>query len=524
MQIIHFLGHRYFYILGIAILLSGLGWSNFLMSLGQFVILGNWFFNIYWKAKFERLKNNPAALLLSGLFLIHLLGLLWTSDLDYGIHDIKIKLPLIALPIIIGSSAPINFKEWRILLGVYIGSLFLISLVSWAKYFSLFDYSIENKRELSVLISHIRYGLNLVWLTFLLFLLRKKFNKTISQLFFVLGIYFVLCLISFELISGLVCGFVATCILLLKKASRKDRPLKTRLITFSSLGGICIILFLEMYSVANAYYTPVSISYDQNEYLEFSPSGGKYHYDFESPLKENGIFIWRFVALDELETEWNKRSKIKYKDTIHNGGRIEQVLCRFLASKGLKKDSLGVASLTAREIQAIESGISNTFYLNHNVIENRIFRSIYEIDHYINYNQVDGFSVAMRLEYWSNTWQLIKERPLLGVGTGDIKNAIEKQYEKGQSNLSEVFQKRTHNQYLSIWLGMGLFAFIYLLLVLFYPAFIKGNSRNLVWSFLIIAGVSFITEDTLETQAGVTFFALFYSLMCCTPISFSKSK
>lgn len=523
MQILHFLGHRYFYLLGLALILAGLGWSNFLMSLGQFVILGNWFLNIHWKDKLERLKVNIPSLLLAGLFIIHAVGLLWTNDMDYGIHDLKVKLPLIALPIIIGSSAPINYKEWKILLGVYIGSLFLISLSSWVKYHSLFGYSIENKRELALLISHIRYGLNLVWAAFLLFIYSRN-TKVKTQYFLIaLAFYFIFCLISFELITGLVCGFISLGVLLLKEASNRNKSFKTRVSILSAFSLIGILIFIQFYSVYQSYTSPVVINYDQNEYIEYSSSGGKYYYDFDSPLKENGVYIWRFVAWDELENEWNKRSEIKYKDKTQNGGLVEIVLPRFLASKGLKKDSAALASLSEEEIAAIESGISNVYYLNHNVIENRIFKSIYELDHYLNYGRVNGFSIAMRLEYWANTWKLIKQNPLIGVGTGDVKSAIKAQYEENNTSLEKDFQKRTHNQYLSIWLGMGVFGFVYFFLMLIYPLSIKTlNHKNLVLSFLLIAGLSFLSEDTLETQAGVTFFALFYSLFCGTKISFIK--
>ena len=47
------------------------------------------------------------------LFLLHLIGCLWTSDFDYAIKDLTIKLPLLILPIIIGTSKRFTVQEWK---------------------------------------------------------------------------------------------------------------------------------------------------------------------------------------------------------------------------------------------------------------------------------------------------------------------------------------------------------------------------------------------------------------------------
>jgi O-antigen ligase len=78
--------------------------------------------------------------------------------------------------------------------------------------------------------------------------------------------------------------------------------------------------------------------------------------------------------------------------------------------------------------------------------------------------------------------------------------------------LEQRWRLRAHNQYLSIAIGMGLVGLIWFLFTLFYPLLKLNMHANFLYvSFFAIAIISFLTEDTLETQAGVTFFAAFNS-------------
>jgi hypothetical protein len=72
---------------------------------------------------------------------------------------------------------------------------------------------------------------------------------------------------------------------------------------------------------------------------------------------------------------------------------------------------------------------------------------------------------------------------------------------------------RSHNQFLSICVGFGLFGLIWFLLAIFYPPAVLHRYNDYFFLvFLIISTISMFTGDTIESQTGVTFFALFYSL------------
>jgi O-antigen ligase len=94
----------------------------------------------------------------------------------------------------------------------------------------------------------------------------------------------------------------------------------------------------------------------------------------------------------------------------------------------------------------------------------------------------------------------------IGVGTGDVRDEIEKQYQIDNSILSDEYRLRAHNQFLTFLVSFGIIGLIVFVLSIIYPLF-KITDSYLYLSFVVIALLSMLTEDTLESQAGVTFFA-----------------
>ena len=91
--------------------------------------------------------------------------------------------------------------------------------------------------------------------------------------------------------------------------------------------------------------------------------------------------------------------------------------------------------------------------------------------------------------------------------------AYRRQYSKINSMLDEHHRLRAHNQYLAIAVAFGLIGLFYFLFALIAPMILTKKYRNYFYvTFFIIAILSMITEDTLETQAGATFFAFFNAL------------
>ena len=88
----------YFYLL--ILLAISVPLSRYFMSIAQILLIVNWLVegNLY--EKFKKFFNNKAALVFSSLWLLHVVGLFFTDDFNYAFKDLRIKLPILILPII----------------------------------------------------------------------------------------------------------------------------------------------------------------------------------------------------------------------------------------------------------------------------------------------------------------------------------------------------------------------------------------------------------------------------------------
>lgn len=183
-----------------------------------------------------------------------------------------------------------------------------------------------------------------------------------------------------------------------------------------------------------------------------------------------------------------------------------------MSSKGWPKDGDKVMKLTAEEVRAIENGATNVNFMTNKSIHQRLYQTIWELHNFlVNNDNPSGNSVAQRLEYWRVSWKLFLQNPFIGVGRGDLVDELRKSYIKMDSKLLEEHYNKPHNQYLTTLVSYGIVGFLAFLFVLGY-AFRTVTKTHLGLMFLVIATISMITEDTLETQIGVSFFAVFFYL------------
>ncbi|MCK4637825.1 MAG: hypothetical protein KAT33_00235, partial [Bacteroidales bacterium] len=73
---------------------------------------------------------------------------------------------------------------------------------------------------------------------------------------------------------------------------------------------------------------------------------------------------------------------------------------------------------------------------------------------------------------------------------------------------------RSHNQFMSIFIAFGLLGFMWFIFTLLYPPIKTRKFLNYFYAiFFITIILSMFTEDTIESQAGATFFAFFNSFL-----------
>ena len=119
-----------------------------------------------------------------------------------------------------------------------------------------------------------------------------------------------------------------------------------------------------------------------------------------------------------------------------------------------------------------------------------------------------------RMIIWNSARTILKQNFILGVGTGDIQDELNKEYRsKGNFKLARV-NTNTHNQYLEILIENGLLGLIFFLSMILMMFYIACKRRNILYlMFLLVVVISFLFETMLNRLAGVTFFSLFSFLL-----------
>lgn len=500
--------HSSIYFFGLALIVVGMPLSNFLMSLSQFVLLGNWLIEGDIKSKLKSFRQNKTAVIVCSFFLLPLLGLFYSSDFSFALKDIRTKAPLLILPLIFSSSPPLSRKQFEGLLFLFVAAVFGGTMVSMAVLLGFTGREIIDIRQISVFISHIRFSLLICLSIFILAYYIWKPIPNFRKFSFILLIFWLLVfLIILESLTGILI-LITTSFALLVYTVFMQKKIIYKFLSISLILFFVAVLFNYLNRELKDYYQRKPVNNEKLE--ELTASGNKYFHDVKNKMLENGNYVWQYICWEELEQQWNKRSTINFMDKDIKGNQIKYTLIRYLTSKNLRKDAGGIQDLTADDIRNIEHGSSNVKYSNIRTFEGRVHSTIWELDNYYYGGNPSGHSVTQRIEFWKAALGIVKENPWIGVGTGDAAITFEEQYEKMNSPLSKEWRLRSHNQFLAVAVSFGIIGLVWFLLTLFYPIIVDKKAINYFYIiFLVIAVLSMLTEDTLETQAGVTFFAFF---------------
>ena len=558
------------YLLGLLMVAVGLTLSPFLMGMSQFWLVIVWFIDgvvgnrdenvipcggsageggIYFrhdfKSKFSRFFHNKAAVLLVAFYLMHVVGLLWTSDFQYALKDLRVKLPILVMPFVLSSMEPLDRKRFNIVMLIYVLSVFIATQFSFIRYM---QHNYEDIREISHFISHIRFCLNIVFCIAIIgwYLYNRgvstgsraltkqvpefvegvegpsqvknpvpafgvktaidRFLQWFLLLWFIYQIYIFESLSGYVILAAVVIASAVYAFLQWKKG----RGWRIA-IGLSAVGVIAVVVAVVM-SVVKPMIEVKPVDFTTLE--KKTAQGNDYWHDTICFPVEDGKYVGLYFNRNELREAWSMRSNMPFEGTTTNGENLEATLARYLTSKDLRKDSEGVMALTDEDIHNIEQGVANYNNWKHPGLRARLSSTLFEYNLYHRYNNPNGGSLSQRIEFTRASFHIIGQHPWFGVGTGDVPQAFAQTYDEIHSPLKEEFRFRAHNQYLAIAVAFGIVGLVFFLFVLLYPWLSsKRNHTYLYMVFLTIMLLSMFPEDTLETQAGATLFAFFVSLL-----------
>jgi len=99
----------YIYTILIGLLITGIFYSLFLISASEITLALVWLIEGKYKEKFKKLKKQPYAMLWIAMYLLLVIGMLYTTNIKSGLNDLQVKLPMLVLPIIFATTYPTEF-------------------------------------------------------------------------------------------------------------------------------------------------------------------------------------------------------------------------------------------------------------------------------------------------------------------------------------------------------------------------------------------------------------------------------
>ncbi len=363
-------------------------------------------------------KNAPFIFILIGFFVLHLVGLLWSDDLQYGWKDIETKLSFLIFPLFLGTTfiteKVINKIKQTFIAGNIIACIYCL-ITAIINYVHTNDQTVFFYKFYSSLL-HVTYFtiyLNLV----LLFLLEdaiKHWNSFIT----------------------------------LKK---------TRLIAVMIFIVLNILLLSARTAIATSLITVLFYSIIQIR---------KYK-------KGIAILVISLIGVALLN--------FKITQLYNRYKQVEDVIMQ-----------------NNPEAKPVEPATPETPAYN---------------------------STQSRIEFWKSAAAVIKRNWLIGVGTGDLKEELVKQYQANNFQYGVENRFSPHNQYLHTGVILGVVGITLLLCCLLLPLRLAILQRNWLYiCFQVIIILNAITESILERQNGIIFYAFFSVLFYRQSISNPKDE
>jgi len=278
------------------------------------------------------------------------------------------------------------------------------------------------------------------------------------------------------------------------------------------IGALTLLPIIYLLSIGYKYINTPAVEFSKLD--KYTPRGNSYYHDTLNFKSKNGKWTGLYICDKELRQEWATRSNFPIDGYNENKQMTRYTLIRYLESKDLRKDADGIKQLSDSDIRNIEKGVNRADYENLPGLRSQVEDFITSYKRYVDTKDPNSSSLVQRFEYWRTSLLMIEQNPLIGVGTGDLPNAFQDQYRKMNSNLAMQNRLRSHNQYLSITVALGIIGLAWFMFAMFYPGIKTGNFNNYFYViFWLIVMLSMLTEDTIENQEGVTFYVLFTALM-----------
>ncbi len=146
-------------------------------------------------------------------------------------------------------------------------------------------------------------------------------------------------------------------------------------------------------------------------------------------------------------------------------------------------------------------------------LHNKVDYMVRDVSRFVTGKSVNNYSDGNRLLSMKIGAQIGAEHPVIGVGSGDVQQAMNAVYQKEYPDIDQHNWLIPHNQFVYVFTALGFTGLIIFLICLVYPATQKEVLNDLLCiAVLVGAYTSFLSEATLELQQGIVLVSLLFSI------------
>lgn len=490
-----------------AVLVVGMVFSPFMMTVGLLLSsLVSIYELINWKEAKRKLSKGFVSLLcICSVFFLNIIGTLWSDDKIEALRVIEHTVPLFVFSLYFCLISPLKKELFDGFVLLYLLAM-LVGTVMGITTYLINDYA--NVRELVLGARNIAFSIKIAFAIAILCLyaFRKKRFKTLSLC---IALWFLIFLIITQMMTGLITvillAFISVLVLLFRNKNTLSRSFAW-VIVFVLLG--CSVWVAKEY--VNYFSPKRALSYSNNQRTK---SGNLYLHDYDKFI-ENGYYVSQYICPEEVETEWQKRTGKTLDDSCKNAPyTYQEVIYRYLNSKGLKKDKEAIESLTEKDIENINQGYANIVYAKRFSLKPRLYQTFFEFERFIHTGKADNMSLIQRFVRVKNACIVIPSYFVFGTGTGDEQKVLIQQIEKDYPEM-ECKDADPHNQFIYVLVGFGVIGLaLFVASLLYLPTKIKLWKNIYFDTFFIVSMCYMFSESALRMISGMLFFSIFFTLI-----------
>lgn len=293
---------------------------------------------------------------------------------------------------------------------------------------------------------------------------------------------------------------------------------RTRVLKWMGLSAVFTILYLYGDAIHIILYNRLS--------LKILFSQVFINHNFSEPIGIHATYLSMYVALATVVflhyflVEKNIKNRVLYAFAIgillaglfQLASRsvliamiiIVLLVFPFFIEKGLRRSRFIIVSLLIILIAIL--GISR--------IDSFRKRYVADFKNDLTQASINNELLESRALRWHYVVRLIEHSPVIGYGSGSEKRLLKEQYFENKLYNSYLNELNAHNQYLSILLKTGAIGLLIFLFTLFYGFRTGWRSRDIIlMAFLILFSIVSFSENTLDVNKGIFFYAFFFSFL-----------